>query len=89
MEAVESEEFPAAVNSMWRYSMVLPVISPSFVLSLGEGWTPLVLTRRLGTHYGLRLLRVKDESRNPTLSFKDRGLCVAISKARVFLPSIL
>lgn len=80
MEAVESEEFPAAVNSMWRYSMVLPVISPSFVFSLGEGWTPLVLTRRLGTHYGLRMLRVKDESRNPTLSFKDRGLCVAISK---------
>lgn len=60
--------------------MVLPVASPSFILSLGEGWTPLVLTRRLGTHYGLRLLRIKDESRNPTLSFKDRGLCTAISK---------
>ncbi|MHA2424327.1 MAG: threonine synthase [Candidatus Thorarchaeota archaeon] len=80
IESIDCEEFPTSVNSMWRYSMVLPVVSPSFVLSLGEGWTPLVLTRRLGTHYGLRLLRIKDESRNPTLSFKDRGLCVAVSK---------
>ncbi|MDF1539587.1 MAG: threonine synthase [Candidatus Thorarchaeota archaeon] len=80
VESVDAEEFPADVNSLWRYSLLLPVTSPSFVLSLGEGWTPLVLTRRLGTYYGLRVLRVKDESRNPTLSFKDRGLCVAISK---------
>ncbi|MFW9848429.1 MAG: threonine synthase [Candidatus Thorarchaeota archaeon] len=80
IDSIDCEEFPAPVNSMWRYSMVLPVASPSFILSLGEGWTPLVLTRRLGTHYGLRLLRIKDESRNPTLSFKDRGLCTAISK---------
>ena len=80
VEAVDCEEFPTEINSLWRYSLLLPVNSPSFVLSLGEGWTPLVLTRRLGTHLGLRVLRVKDESRNPTFSFKDRGLCVAISK---------
>lgn len=60
--------------------MLLPVKSPSFIVSLGEGWTPLILSRRLGTHLGLRCLRIKDESRNPTLSFKDRGLCAAISK---------
>jgi len=80
VESVDSGEFPTKVNSLWRYSMLLPVNSPSFVLSLGEGWTPLILTRRLGTHFGLRILRIKDDSRNPTLSFKDRGLCVAISK---------
>jgi len=79
-EAVDCGEFPSDDNSMWRYSMLLPVKSPSFIVSLGEGWTPLILSRRLGTHLGLRCLRIKDESRNPTLSFKDRGLCAAISK---------
>jgi threonine synthase len=59
---------------------MLPVKSPSFIVSLGEGWTPLIHTRKIGTHLGLRMLRIKDESMNPTLSFKDRGLCVAISK---------
>ncbi|UCE09180.1 MAG: threonine synthase [Candidatus Thorarchaeota archaeon] len=80
VEAIESGEFPSSANSMWRYSELLPVKSPSFVVSLGEGWTPLLLTRRLGTHLGLRMLRIKDEAKNPTLSFKDRGLCAAISK---------
>jgi threonine synthase len=79
-EAAHCGEFPSDNSSLWRYSMLLPVKSPSFVVSLGEGWTPLLLTRRLGTHLGLRVLRIKDESRNPTLSFKDRGLCVAVSK---------
>ncbi len=80
-ESAENEEFPSKVNSMWRYCQLLPVKSPSYVVSLGEGWTPLIDTRRLGKHLGLKSLRVKDESRNPTLSFKDRGLCAAISKA--------
>ncbi len=79
-EAVANEEFPSRLNSMWRYSEMMPVRSPSYVVSLGEGWTPLQLTRRLGKHLGLRILRVKDEGQNPTSSFKDRGLCVAISK---------
>jgi threonine synthase len=65
---------------MWRYSQLLPVKSPSFIVSLGEGWTPLSLSRRLGRHLGLKILRIKDEAQNPTLSFKDRGLCAAISK---------
>ena len=69
-------EFPSNVNSMWRYSQLLPVKSPSCVVSLGEGWTPLLLSRRLGKHIGLKMLRIKDEAQNPTTSFKDRGLCV-------------
>ncbi|MHA1638043.1 MAG: threonine synthase [Candidatus Thorarchaeota archaeon] len=80
-ELVESEEFPSRINSMWRYAQLLPVKSPSFVVSLGEGWTPLIDSRRLGKHLGLRSLRIKDEARNPNLSFKDRGLCAAISKS--------
>jgi threonine synthase len=79
-EEVDSGEFPSDLNSMWRYSQLLPVKSPSYIISLGEGWTPLLLTRRLGKHLGLRMLRIKDESQNPTSSFKDRGLCTAISK---------
>ncbi|MHA2056269.1 MAG: threonine synthase [Candidatus Thorarchaeota archaeon] len=79
-EDLTKNEFPSNVNSMWRYSQLLPVKSPSCVVSLGEGWTPLLLSRRLGKHIGLRMLRIKDEAQNPTTSFKDRGLCVAVSK---------
>lgn len=79
-EVVDAKEFPTNINSLWRYSALLPVKSPSYVISLGEGWTPLILARRLGKHLGLKVFRIKDEARNPTLSFKDRGLCVAVSK---------
>ena len=80
IEDIQREQFPSKVNSMWRYSQLLPVKSPSFIYSLGEGWTPLINTRRLGKHLGLRFLSIKDEAQNPTGSFKDRGLCVAVSK---------
>ncbi len=79
-EEAKRGEFPTEVNSMWRYAQLLPVKSPSFVTTLGEGWTPLILTRRLGKHFGLKILMMKDETQNPTSSFKDRGLCVAVSK---------
>ncbi len=80
IEDIQKEQFPTKVNSMWRYSQLLPVKSPSYIISLGEGWTPLISTRRLGKHLGLRFLNVKNEAQNPTGSFKDRGLCVAVSK---------
>ncbi|MFW9805861.1 MAG: threonine synthase [Candidatus Thorarchaeota archaeon] len=79
-EDLARNEFPSDMNSMWRYSQLLPVKSPTCVVSLGEGWTPLLLSRRLGKHLGLRMLRIKDEAQNPTTSFKDRGLCAAISR---------
>ncbi|TFG34427.1 threonine synthase [Candidatus Thorarchaeota archaeon] len=79
-EEVAKDEFPSDLNSMWRYSQLLPVKSPSYIISLGEGWTPLLLSRNLGKHIGLRMLRIKEEAQNPTGSFKDRGLCVAVSK---------
>ena len=79
-EEIDSGEFPAETNSMWRYSQLLPVKSPSYIISLGEGWTPLLHSRHLGKHLGLRMLRIKDEAQNPTGSFKDRGLCAAVSK---------
>ena len=67
-------------NSMWRYAPALPARAESIV-SLGEGMTPLIRTRRLGARVGADDLWVKDEGLNPTGSFKARGLSCAISMA--------
>ena len=64
---------------MWRYSPMLPVQDPRHIVSMGEGWTPLVRARRLGRRIGAESLWVKDEGLNPTGSFKARGLACAIS----------
>ena len=68
--------------SLWRYREVLPVTQESSVVSLGEGLTPLIHAQRLGERLGLANLYLKDESLNPTGSFKARGLAVAVSMAR-------
>jgi len=68
-------------NSMWRYAPVLPPQHPESIVSLGEGMTPLVRTRRLGARIGADHLWVKDEGLNPTGSFKARGLSCAVSMA--------
>ena len=65
-------------TSMWRYAPLLPPANESIV-TLGEGWTPLVRTERLGARIGADELWVKDEGLNPTASFKARGLACAIS----------
>ena len=67
-------------DSMWRYAPALPARAESIV-SLGEGMTPLIRTRRLGARAGSDDLWVKDEGLNPTGSFKARGLSCAISMA--------
>jgi threonine synthase len=63
---------------MWRYAPVLPPAVES-VISLGEGWTPLLRARRLGARLGADALWIKDDGLNPTASFKARGLACAIS----------
>lgn len=68
-------------NTLWRYSDLLPVRSPSQSISLGEGRTPLLSSIRLASHFGVKHLWIKDESQNPTGSFKARGMSVAISRA--------
>ena len=68
--------------SLWRYRELLPVTQESSVVSLGEGLTPLIHAQRLGERLGLANLYLKDESLNPTGSFKARGLAVAVSMAR-------
>lgn len=68
--------------TMWRYSAFLPVIDPESIISLEEGWTPIhTLSKTEITSKVTRLL-LKDESMNPTGSFKARGLSVAVSKAK-------
>ncbi|MBI2763912.1 MAG: threonine synthase [Chloroflexi bacterium] len=64
-----------------RYGSWLPLTAATPALSLGEGGTPLVHVRRLGAQMGLRNLHVKVEGMNPTGSFKDRGMVVAVAKA--------
>jgi threonine synthase len=64
-----------------RYRAFLPLGSTTPVVSLGEGSTPLVHARRLGESIGLRGLYLKGEGQNPTGSFKDRGMVVAVAKA--------
>jgi threonine synthase len=66
---------------MWRYREVMPVESDANVISLGEGWTPLLHARRLGESLGMIRLHIKDESLNPTQSFKARGMSAAVSMA--------
>lgn len=68
--------------NLWRYRAILPVAQESSIVCLGEGFTPLLHARRLGEKLGLSNLYLKDESGNPTGSFKARGMAVAVSMAR-------
>jgi threonine synthase len=64
-----------------RYRRFLPVTDATPPLTLGEGFTPLVRAERLGAALGLDDLHLKVEGQNPTGSFKDRGMVVAVAKA--------
>jgi threonine synthase len=71
----------ARPSTMWRYEEVLPVRDDRALLSLGEGWTPLLHASRLGAQIGCAGTYIKDEGLNPTGSFKARGLSAAVSRA--------
>ena len=69
-------------RGMWRWHELLPVMAPENFVFLGEGDTALLPVPNIGGQLGLPILYVKDESSNPTGSFKARGLAAAVSKAR-------
>ncbi len=69
-------------KSMWRYFEVLPVMDRKNIVTLGEGMTPMLPVEKLAARYGFADLWLKDESFNPTGSFKARGLSMAVSKAK-------
>lgn len=65
--------------SLWRYAPLLPVSPPETHWPVG--WTPLLESPRLGAAIGVRRLLLKDDTRNPSLSFKDRPVAVALARA--------
>ena len=79
---VDRDEISRRRKGMWRWHELLPIIDEENVVFLGEGDTALLKVPNLGTELGLVNLYVKDESTNPTGSFKARGLASAVSKAK-------
>ncbi|MBI9049589.1 MAG: threonine synthase [Anaerolineaceae bacterium] len=78
---LDRDEVANRPAGIWRWAELLPVFSPDFRFTLGEGATPLIQIMHPGLSIQPRALYVKDESFNPTGSFKARGLCMAVSKA--------
>jgi threonine synthase len=68
-------------SDLWRYTELLPVRSARWRIGLGEGMSPVLCATRLAAEVGIEKLWVKDEGRNPTGSFKSRGMAVAVARA--------
>jgi len=82
-QTLKKETLREREASLWRYSEVLPVKHWNNIVSLGEGWTPLLNAQRLALRLPIPLnLYIKDEGQNPTQSFKARGMTAAISMAK-------
>lgn len=83
--SVTREQIAAGPASLWRYAPLLPVLADMELPDdLGAGLTPLVRADRLAERLGLRELYLKDDTRNPTGSFKDRVVTMALAAARAF-----
>jgi threonine synthase len=78
---VRPDDLVGRAADLWRYREVLPVADPAHVVTLGEGWTPLLPARRYGESVGVPGLLIKDEGLIPTGSFKARGAAVGVSRA--------
>lgn len=77
------ESLAGRTPSLWRYREVLPVVDNANIVTLGEGFTPVIKTDKLAASLPLKLnLYIKDESVNPTQSFKARGMSAAVSMAK-------
>lgn len=81
-KSVSRQTIQAGPNSIWRYRAFLPVETDNYI-DVGTGMTPLVEAKRLARRLGLKKLFIKNDAVNmPTLSFKDRVVSVALSRAR-------
>jgi threonine synthase len=76
------DSLPGREPNMWRYREMMPLLPGDQPVTLGEGFTPLFHAKRLGAALGLDRLYIKDESLNPTNSFKARGQSAAITRAK-------
>jgi threonine synthase len=81
---VTKSSLQVRVPTLWRYREFLPLQDDANLISLGEGFTPLIEAETLARELGLEQLWIKDEAQNPTGSFKDRGLSLAVSRAKEF-----
>lgn len=81
-ENVRKSDIAGRVGNMWRYHEFLPVANPDNIVTLGEGYTPLLEVPDLGDKLGLDNLMIKNEGLNPTGTFKARGSSAGISKAK-------
>jgi threonine synthase len=87
--AWKRESLVGRESNMWRYRELMPLFDGEAPLTLGEGWTPLIHAPRLGRDLGLERLFIKDESLNPTNSFKARGLSAAVTRAKYLGATVL
>jgi len=78
------DSFTNREQTYWRYFELLPIIEKSNIVSINAGMTPLVKAEKLGEKIGLNNLYIKNDSVNPTFSFKDRPAGIAVSKAKEF-----
>src|SRR5262249_53088713 len=78
---VRREELRTRRADLWRYHELLPVRDPAHVVSLGEGMTPILSAPALARRHGVATLLMKDEGKNPTGSFKARGMAAAVTRA--------
>ena len=79
---VTPEAIARGPSSLWRYAPLLPANEPEGAVTLGEGWTPMLRAPRLAAALGCGELWMKDEGRNPSGTFKDRGATVALTRYR-------
>ena len=80
-ESLSPQSITADQRPTWRWHALLPLTDPKNIVTLGEGDAPVVELPRLAVSLGMQRLFLKDEGRNPTHSFKARGLALAVSKA--------
>ncbi|MHA1861107.1 MAG: threonine synthase, partial [Candidatus Ranarchaeia archaeon] len=80
-QLVSKKDLEKRKEGVWKYFEFLPVLSRDNIISLGEGGTPFIKATRLADHIGIKDLYTKDETRNPSGSFKDRPMTVGVSKA--------
>lgn len=82
--SITKQTFEGREHTYWRYFEMLPIEEKSNIVSINAGMTPLIKADKLGQELGLNNLYIKNDSVNPTFSFKDRPAGIAVSKAKEF-----
>ena len=84
LASISKNIFSGREHTYWRYFELLPIQNKENIVSINAGMTPLVKAEKLGKKLGLNNLYIKNDSVNPTFSFKDRPAGIAVSKAKEF-----